>query len=335
MTPKISVIVPVYKAEAYLHRCVDSLLSQTFQNFEILLVDDGSPDRSGEICDEYARKDSRVRVFHKENGGVSSARNMGLDNARGEWITFVDSDDFVSPTYLMDFGLLSIEESCESKELLIYQGICYWQTGEVTSHFQYGENDSLQCGDSIIEKSSLFMDGCPCGKLYNKNVLNVYHIRFNLKLPLHEDHIFVYTYLLYVKRIVTREAQNYYYRIDYNPNSLTQREIDPNCLIQAGIQLLHFSKCLFAKYVIKRNLQKYFITHYGINQLYRAIWIIMFSNKKDAAIVDELVEIKKVIRFPFIIRNYSCKYPIRFIFAVLFSLIPLPLLVLFLKIKNK
>ena len=85
-TPKISVIVPVYKAEAYLHRCVDSLLAQTFTDFEVLLVDDGSPDRSGEICDEYARKDRRVRVFHKENGGVSSARNMGLDNARGEYV---------------------------------------------------------------------------------------------------------------------------------------------------------------------------------------------------------------------------------------------------------
>lgn len=94
-TPKISVIVPVYKAENYLHRCVDSLLAQTFQDFEILLIDDGSPDRSGEICDEYAKKDKRVRVFHKKNGGVSSARNLGLDNARGEWICFVDSDDWV------------------------------------------------------------------------------------------------------------------------------------------------------------------------------------------------------------------------------------------------
>ena len=100
-TPKISVIVPVYKAEAYLHRCVDSLLAQTFTDFEVLLVDDGSPDRSGEICDEYARKDSRVRVFHKENGGVSSARNVGLDNARGEWICFVDSDDWLSENAML------------------------------------------------------------------------------------------------------------------------------------------------------------------------------------------------------------------------------------------
>lgn len=94
-TPKISVIVPVYKAEAYLHRCVDSLLAQTFQDFEILLVDDGSPDKSGEICDEYARKDKRVRVFHKENGGVTDARSLGVSKCIGKHVVFVDSDDEV------------------------------------------------------------------------------------------------------------------------------------------------------------------------------------------------------------------------------------------------
>lgn len=95
MIPKVSVIVPVYKAEAYLHRCVDSIIAQTFHNFEILLVDDGSPDNSGKICDDYAIKDHRVRVFHKENGGVSLARKCGVDNSVGEYIMFVDSDDSI------------------------------------------------------------------------------------------------------------------------------------------------------------------------------------------------------------------------------------------------
>ena len=98
LNPTISVIVPVYNAEKYLHRCIDSILAQTFTDFELLLIDDGSKDNSGKICDEYVDMDSRVRVLHKENGGVSSARNMGLDHARGEWITFVDSDDWIEPT---------------------------------------------------------------------------------------------------------------------------------------------------------------------------------------------------------------------------------------------
>ena len=99
-TPKISVIIPVYTAEKSLCRCIDSILTQTYQDFELLLIDDGSTDSSGAICDEYAEQDARIRVFHKENGGVSSARNVGLDNARGEWYAFVDSDDSVSPHYL-------------------------------------------------------------------------------------------------------------------------------------------------------------------------------------------------------------------------------------------
>ena len=96
-SPLISVIVPVYKVEQYLHRCVDSILAQSHTNLEIILIDDGSPDRSGEICDEYAVKDSRIRVIHKENSGVSTARNAGLDICRGEYIAFVDSDDYILP----------------------------------------------------------------------------------------------------------------------------------------------------------------------------------------------------------------------------------------------
>lgn len=91
--PQISIIVPVYNAGRFLDKCVTSILSQSFSDFELLLVDDGSKDDSGVLCDLYAQKDARVKVFHKENGGVSSARNLGLDNAKGEWIAFVDSDD--------------------------------------------------------------------------------------------------------------------------------------------------------------------------------------------------------------------------------------------------
>lgn len=99
--PKISVIVPVYNTEKYLKRCIDSILNQTFTDFEVLLINDGSTDSSGAICDEYAKKDSRVRVFHKENGGVSSARNLGLRSFFGEWVMFIDSDDFISLDYFI------------------------------------------------------------------------------------------------------------------------------------------------------------------------------------------------------------------------------------------
>ena len=95
MHPKISIIIPIYKVEKYIRECLDSILNQTFTDWEALLIDDGSPDNSGVICDEYAAKDNRFKVFHKENGGVSSARNLGLEKATGEWVTFIDADDWI------------------------------------------------------------------------------------------------------------------------------------------------------------------------------------------------------------------------------------------------
>lgn len=106
----ISVIIPVYNTEKYIRRCLDSLLSQNQKDFELILVDDGSTDQSGTICDEYASRDSRIKVFHKKNGGVSSARNIGLEKARGEWIAFVDADDYVDEDYLT---IPELYESCD------------------------------------------------------------------------------------------------------------------------------------------------------------------------------------------------------------------------------
>ena len=100
MDPLVSIIVPVYNVKPYLNRCVDSLLGQSYQNMELLLVDDGSTDGSEALCDEYAAQDVRVRVLHKKNGGLSDARNAGVDAAKGEYLSFVDGDDWVSPYYI-------------------------------------------------------------------------------------------------------------------------------------------------------------------------------------------------------------------------------------------
>ncbi len=111
--PRISVIVPVYKAEAYLSQCVESILGQTFSDLELLLIDDGSPDASGAMCDRFAEMDSRVRVIHKENGGVSTARNAGLDAATGEYIAFVDSDDWIEPDMYAAIMEKVVEFGCD------------------------------------------------------------------------------------------------------------------------------------------------------------------------------------------------------------------------------
>ena len=122
----VSIIVPVYNAEPYLRRCVDSVLAQSFTNWELILIDDGSTDRSGIICDEYALEDNRINVIHKVNGGVSSARNMGLKMARGTWVTFIDSDDTIGENYFdVEFSSdvdLYIACSKKDKNPHVYEG---------------------------------------------------------------------------------------------------------------------------------------------------------------------------------------------------------------------
>lgn len=216
MTPKISVIVPVYKAEAYLHRCVDSILCQTFQDFELLLIDDGSPDKSGEICDEYALKDSRIRVFHKKNEGVSSARNLGIDYALGYYICFIDSDDWVENEYLSNFGDLSFI----GNDFLVLQGVerisnvsnkVQWQIRYV-DNFAQGEEIN-----SLISEYELFHSGFPVAKLFCKELILKNNIRFNTTISFHEDHLFVFEYWKYINKLRITSSVSYKY-IDYENN---------------------------------------------------------------------------------------------------------------------
>lgn len=210
--PKISVIVPVYNAEEYLHRCVDSIFAQTFADFELLLIDDGSKDNSGAICDEYAAKDSRVRVFHKENGGVSSARNMGLDNAKGEWICFVDSDDWVEKEYL---------------EVLYQDGkfdfvTCYWTILNCET-FQSTIPESKEYVGILNVKS--FFDNnihrlsCPVCRLYNKSIILEHNIRFDQKMSFAEDALFNITYFLNVKSV--KQTSDILYNYEKHNGSLS------------------------------------------------------------------------------------------------------------------
>ena len=112
-SPKISVIVPIYNVERYLRLCLDSILTQTFTDFELLLINDGSSDGCPVICNEYAEKDARIRVFHKSNGGVASARNEGLDYAKGDWIMYIDGDDWIEPTYIEDLYKAAIKNNAD------------------------------------------------------------------------------------------------------------------------------------------------------------------------------------------------------------------------------
>lgn len=203
--PGISVIIPVYNAEKYLHRCIDSIISQTYTDCELLLIDDGSTDSSGAICDKYAARDKRVRVFHKENAGVSSARNLGLDNASGDWICFCDADDTMPPNSLSQ--LLN-----PNYDFII--GSFYWNLEECFLDIDEGQGENLS---RCIARNKMKMHlSVVWGSLYRREIIERNHIRFDLRFNSGEDTLFVYTYLRYIKSILFSPELVYEYHKKQN-----------------------------------------------------------------------------------------------------------------------
>lgn len=219
--PKISVIVPVYKVERFLHRCVDSILAQTYEDFELILVDDGSPDHCGTICDEYAQKDSRIHVIHQENGGLSAARNAGIDwvfsHSGSSWLAFVDSDDWVHPKYLETLYNAAEKTGCK------LSACGFFRTGG--EDFPKQQEDSVQrlsadayyCGD--------MHEGSPAvawNKLYDRSLFR------DLRYPvgkLHEDEFTTYLAVYEAENVGVTPAILYAYF--QNPDGIMRSEWNP------------------------------------------------------------------------------------------------------------
>ena len=217
LSPLISVIVPVYKTEEYLPQCIESILSQSFTDFELLLIDDGSPDRCGEICEEYAKRDPRIRVFHQRNAGVSKARNNGLENAIGQYIAFVDSDDYVLPDYLRDLYNSLSDDVC----LVIHTVIKYFPDGhsvrfdwpETTIEGKEAYRLLTEYGDKSI--------GYPCGKLFNNELIRSHRLRFPEDISLLEDLFFLFNYAQIASCIKICNVANYVYRVGHSDAALS------------------------------------------------------------------------------------------------------------------
>ncbi len=223
--PLVSVVVPVYKAEKYIHRCIDSILNQTLTDLELILVDDGSPDNSGVICDEYALTDNRVKVFHQKNKGVCAARNKGIDNAKGEYISFVDSDD-----YLRDSALE-----------VLYKDITEHNADISCAGFGSPGNDvhNTRCvvwkGNKALKNSLLDNPHTysACRKLYRKSFVG--DIRFEEGRKVNEDSFFVFCCCLKQPNFVIRNMTIYY--TEDNPNSASRAEFS-----EKFFDILYFSE---------------------------------------------------------------------------------------------
>lgn len=218
-TVKISAVVPVYNVEQYLDRCIKSLQNQTFDSFEIILVDDGSTDKSGQMCDAYAKEDPRIQVLHKENGGQSSARNAGQERATGEYVLFVDSDDFVSTQIMEKLYALARKYQAD----VVCGGICNCYKGR--NYAQYEKKIEFTCsGVEGLQKAleGKLIPGSACGRLISKKLYT--SVSFHLN-RLYEDTFYLVDLFEKVNKVaVTTETLTYYW---HRENSTTTHRFQP------------------------------------------------------------------------------------------------------------
>ncbi|MBB5333546.1 glycosyltransferase family 2 protein [Chryseobacterium koreense] len=201
---EVTVVIPVYNAEKYLDECVQSVLNQNFTDFEILLINDGSSDGSGIICENYASKDSRVKVFHKKNGGVSTARNMGIEYAKGKWITFIDADDYIQENY---FEVLNLKNDTDWILLDIKR--------DVFSDMGVGmdfENQVYEAAEFVNIYSLYPHFPEACAKFFKNSIVKKSNLRFNTDLKFGEDSLFNLQYLKFCQIISTTNISKYIYR---------------------------------------------------------------------------------------------------------------------------
>jgi len=210
--PVISVIVPIYNAERYIRECITSILIQTYSDWELLLVDDGSSDRSGFICDEFAQHDDRIRVFHTNNRGASSARNLGIKEMTGQWVIFVDADDYISST---TFEICM--KQCIDNKLDLIQ--FYYSRSSLNNVCVGIGTPPLSCNEYIMKRKYLL---CIGGSMISTSIINNNHIHFDEHLKLAEDQIFMMECLLFAK-CLQRISNNLYFYRD-TPNSITSHQ---------------------------------------------------------------------------------------------------------------
>lgn len=252
--PEISIIVPIYNAEKHLPECIDSILGQSFTDFELLLVNDGSTDSSTDICNRYALTDKRIKVLNKKNGGVSSARNIGLDNASGNWIAFCDADDKLLPSFL---------EKLTRKDYTIYPLVVGYATicskqGQVKENYpqKIVRQDNFQ---TVFTENDLHWHTSPWGKLFKRSIIENHSLRFDEKIHIGEDLIFLYTYLLYIDVFIITDHTDYLYQKD-SEGSLTKRintfdsELYTSLQVQCVINQLILSKRIVSQQAL-HNLQ--------------------------------------------------------------------------------
>lgn len=297
----VSVIVPIYKVEEYLDECVQSILKQTYQNFELILVDDASPDNCGKMCDSYAAENSKIQVIHKENGGLSSARNAGLEIAKGDYIVFVDSDDYIRDCYLEDMVNLAIQYEAD----LI---CCHFTKAESFVRWEDSESLVIYRGEEIIDnRNTNDVVMTPAwNKLYHRSFFFGHDLRYP-EGKIHEDNFLTPQILYRAKCMVITGKSLYFYRVRENSiitSSFSEKRLDK---IEAIEFYLKFYREINKPALFYKELEGYFR---GLMHFY-SLMLEIDRKKYRGKIIEYRNKLKKELGKYWANRNVSLKLRIK------------------------
>lgn len=306
--PKISIIVPVYNVEKYLSCCLDSIKAQTFTDWECILVDDGSSDKSGKICDEYANLDNRFVVIHQKNSGVSAARNVGIQVACGEWINFIDSDDFIDTNTFED---VINKIQCKNVDLVQW-GIVLEVDGKVL-----GKKFPKQ---GILNENDLFeyFEPSTCHKLFKRSIICRNEIMFPEGLTLSEDRYFSFMYYLNSSCVLGIDTCYYHYRIYYESSThkMTEKNISDEVLV---IDMMEKSllKCedkniqVYNKILLNQKIEAKNHSIFLLNRPNCELWRNLFPE-----VYPEMIKSKGIKKLLYVMLKFRFDCFVRFIFYI-------------------
>ena len=271
-SPVFSIIIPVYNVELYLDKCIKSVLSQSYEDFELILVDDGSKDDSGKICDSYSSTDKRVKVIHKQNAGVSAARNTGLDKARGKYVCFVDSDDWIDNHYLQ-----YVLDNIEGWDILFFGSIWHYEDGGIRSlsmkSAEYREEKDKGIFLLLENDVDINYFGFTWNKVFRRDIIEQYHIRFVEGLAISEDEVFTLAYCNRIKTLKIIDAPLYHYL--WKKQGLTHKHRPSEEWIKLANSLQSLLSGLngadLKSYYLKRIAAIYNIAAWGSNNPFRVM----------------------------------------------------------------
>mgnify|MGYP002549259813 CR=1 FL=1 len=318
--PLVSIIVPVYKAVNTLDKCVQSVLAQSYINWELLLIDDGSPDDSGKRCDYWAGVDSRIRSFHQTNGGPSKARNLGLEQMKGKYVNFLDSDDWVDVDWLASYSLKN--ESFD----IVFQGFVKeynCQHSEKSSVKTVSTND-MDLSQFVTHIFDAELYGFTCVKQYRVDIINEHNLRFPEGIRYGEDTIFTSAYMQHCHTACVIENTTYHYDLS-NENSLLHSHFDLKEYAYVHDTVFNYLSIYFYDAATRQYFINWYAKHLSdrMKACFRSAYTDEFTDEERKAFINNVLTFKKANKTSI---RYSSNIIKHYFYIILLSTKSIPLI---------